>query len=53
MSDTVKCIRIDVTALSVTLYKDSRLFNNNGKRKEKKRKKTEKKKKCVMSFKTM
>ena len=35
MSDTVECIRIDVTTLSVTLYKDSRLFNNNERKKRK------------------
>ena len=40
---TVEYICIDGTTLSVTLYKDSRLFNNNGKRKEKKEKKEKKK----------
>ena len=42
MSDTVECIRIDVTTLSVTLYNDSRLFNNNEKTKRKEKKKNEK-----------
>ena len=57
MSDTVEYIRIDATTLSVALYKDSRLFNNNEKREreretEREREK-EKKTHCVMSFKSM
>ena len=50
MSDTVECIRIDVTTLSVTLYNDSRLFNNNEKKKKKEKTKKNKKQQLCYEF---